>query len=114
MYVVSVSRLIRYFSAAKSEANAMSYTTACGFATTIIIASLFMVLFFHPYCLICYKTAVKMRVSWSALLYNKSLRLKTTAFEKTTIGQIVNLITNDVNQFDPLAIHRFRNFGWIS
>ncbi|CAG2111973.1 unnamed protein product [Medioppia subpectinata] len=100
--IVMIGRVIRYFSAPESEPNPMPYVTACLCAAGVVVSTLSHILISHPYCLMCYRAAVKVRVGWSALLYNKSLRLKTTAFEKTTIGQIVNLMTNDVSRFEEV------------
>ena len=49
------------------------------------------------------KNGMMMRVSCSGLIYKKALTLSNAAMMQTTTGQIVNLLSNDVQRLDFLA-----------
>ncbi|KAK5648315.1 hypothetical protein RI129_003207 [Pyrocoelia pectoralis] len=54
----------------------------------------------HQAMLAIMHTCMKMRVSCCSLVYRKSLKLSRTSLSQTTVGQIINLLSNDVSKFD--------------
>lgn len=82
-------------------------------SAAVMISSLALDSFIsHPCMMGMMHVSMKMRVSCSALLYRKALRLNRTALGQTTAGQMINLLSNDVSKFDngfPVA-----HFVWVA
>ncbi|XP_048505790.1 probable multidrug resistance-associated protein lethal(2)03659 [Athalia rosae] len=88
--------LLRYFDPASGMAKEEAYLWAMGIALCSIIHCLIL----HPSVLELGHVAMKMRVSCCSLIYKKCLKLSRTALAETTVGQVVNLLSNDVSRFD--------------
>ncbi|KAJ3620166.1 hypothetical protein MTP99_004150 [Tenebrio molitor] len=55
---------------------------------------------------------MKMRIACCSLVYRKLLKLKSTTVQKITLGQIINLLSNDAERFDK--VFAYLHFSWIS
>ncbi|XP_051160133.1 probable multidrug resistance-associated protein lethal(2)03659 [Leptopilina boulardi] len=100
-------RFLRYY----RTDNTISYSEAYLYAFGIIMCSAINIFVVHPYMMAILHMGMKMRVACCTLIYRKALRLSKTALGETTIGQAVNLLSNDVNRFDLAII--FVHYLWI-
>lgn len=97
-----IGRLMAYYSPQQIE---ITKEQAYLYATSIIGISLLNVMITHSYFFGLQQIGMKIRVACCSLIYRKALKLSKSALIDTTIGQTVNLMSNDVNRFDFLIIH---------
>lgn len=55
---------------------------------------------------------MKVRVATCSLIYRKALKLSTTALGNTSVGKVVNLLSNDVSRFDIVSV--FLHSMWLA
>ncbi|XP_032678093.1 probable multidrug resistance-associated protein lethal(2)03659 isoform X2 [Odontomachus brunneus] len=101
-----LGRLLRYF-----NTKEMDSTHAYLFAAGVIACSAINVFVIHPYMMGILHMGMQIRVGCCSLIYRKALKLTRTALGETTIGQAVNLLSNDVSRFDVAII--FLHYLWI-
>ncbi|XP_048004907.1 ATP-binding cassette sub-family C member 4-like [Leguminivora glycinivorella] len=89
----------------------VSLNDAYWYAAAVVLCSALNVLVVHSYMMAILHMGMKFRVACCSLIYRKSLRLSKTALGETTVGQVVNLLSNDVNRFDVAVI--FLHYLWI-
>ncbi|XP_022343366.2 ATP-binding cassette sub-family C member 4-like isoform X1 [Crassostrea virginica] len=102
-----LGQLIRYFTPQPNITQGEAYLYAAGMSLTAII----LAIFHHPYFFTVQRIGMQIRVACCSLLFRKALRLSNRALGQTTTGQIVNLMSNDVNRFDTAVM--FIHYIWI-
>uniref|UniRef100_A0A0U9HVH0 Putative ABCC protein n=1 Tax=Chrysomela populi TaxID=154003 RepID=A0A0U9HVH0_CHRPP len=70
------------------------------YAGMIVLSALLSVLTIHYYQLRIMQVGIKIRIALCSLIYRKALRLNQSALADTTVGQMVNLLSNDVGRFE--------------
>ncbi|KPJ13631.1 putative multidrug resistance-associated protein lethal(2)03659 [Papilio machaon] len=105
---VFLGKLIDFYG---REQTAIKPVDAYLYAGAVILCSALNVFVVHPYMMAILHMGMKFRVACCSLIYRKSLRLSKTALGETTVGQVVNLLSNDVNRFDVAII--FLHYLWI-
>jgi ATP-binding cassette subfamily C (CFTR/MRP) protein 4 len=77
----------------------------------ISLAFFIRALSFSTFLLELTSLGMKFRIACSSLIYRKLLKMKSTTIQKISLGQIVNLLSNDVEQFEKAVVSC--NFLWI-
>ncbi|XDB55923.1 hypothetical protein AB1E18_009385 [Capra hircus] len=84
-----------------------AYGYAAGLSACVLVwAVLHHLCFYHMQ-----RVGMRLRVAVCRMIYRKSLCLSSSAMGKTTTGQIVNLLSNDVNRFDQVTM--FLHYLWV-
>lgn len=105
---LALGQLILYYTPNQTEITEKeAYLYACG----VVLCSLLNVFLIHPYMMGVLHLGMKLRVACCSLIYRKALKLSKTALRETTAGQVVNLLSNDVNRFDVAVI--FAHLLWV-
>ncbi|KAG7502088.1 Multidrug resistance-associated 4 [Solea senegalensis] len=105
-----LGKLIGYFEN-QDSVNKSAIYEAYGYAAGISLSTICLTVLHHLYFYHAQREGMKIRVAMCHIIYRKALCLNNTAFSKTTTGQIVNLVSNDVNKFDEVTLHL--HFLWI-
>ncbi|XP_027249742.1 multidrug resistance-associated protein 4 isoform X3 [Cricetulus griseus] len=106
---IFLGKIIEYFEKYDPN-NSVALHTAYGYASVLSVCTLVLAILHHLYFYHVQCAGMRLRVAMCHMIYRKALRLSNTAMGKTTTGQIVNLLSNDVNKFDQVTI--FLHFLW--
>uniref|UniRef100_A0A3P8UDT2 Multidrug resistance-associated protein 4 n=1 Tax=Amphiprion percula TaxID=161767 RepID=A0A3P8UDT2_AMPPE len=107
---VLLGKLIEFFES-YDPANSAAINEAYGYAAGISLSTLGLTVLHHLYFYHVQRVGMKIRVAMCHMIYRKALCLNSAALAKTTTGQIVNLLSNDVNKFDEVTL--YLHFLWI-
>ncbi|XP_051464306.1 ATP-binding cassette sub-family C member 4 isoform X2 [Apus apus] len=103
---IFLGKIINYFE--KDSSSALNFPYC--YAAALSVCTLVLAIMHHLYFYHVQRAGMKLRVAMCHMIYRKALRLSNIAMAKTTTGQIVNLLSNDVNKFDQVTI--FLHFLW--
>ncbi|XP_015476097.1 multidrug resistance-associated protein 4 isoform X7 [Parus major] len=104
---IILGKIIEFFENSQKEED-LSYAYYC--AGALSVCTLILAIMHHLYFYHVQRAGMKLRVAMCHMIYRKALRLSNVAMAQTTTGQIVNLLSNDVNKFDQVTI--FLHFLW--
>ncbi|KAM9388323.1 ATP-binding cassette sub-family C member 4 [Phaethornis superciliosus] len=106
---IFLGKIINYFENYDSS-DEVALNFAYCYAAALSVCTLLLAIMHHLYFYHVQRAGMKLRVAMCHMIYRKALRLSNVAMAKTTTGQIVNLLSNDVNKFDQVTI--FLHFLW--
>ncbi|RMC06825.1 hypothetical protein DUI87_16273 [Hirundo rustica rustica] len=106
---IFLGKIISYFENYDSS-DELGLNFAYCYAGALSVCTLILATMHHLYFYHVQRAGMKLRVAMCHMIYRKALRLSNVAMAKTTTGQIVNLLSNDVNKFDQVTI--FLHFLW--
>uniref|UniRef100_A0A3Q2X474 Multidrug resistance-associated protein 4 n=1 Tax=Haplochromis burtoni TaxID=8153 RepID=A0A3Q2X474_HAPBU len=81
------------------------------YAAAMSISTLGLTILQHLYYYHVLRTGMRIRVAMCHMIYRKALRLSAKSMGQTTTGQIVNLLSNDVNRFDEITLNL--HYLWV-
>ncbi|CAF0892753.1 unnamed protein product [Didymodactylos carnosus] len=90
----------------------MSALTAWLLATGIVFCSASSSVLYHSFFYRMQQCSMQLRIAYTGIIYKKLLRLSSQSMNKTSTGQITNLLSNDANLIETALL--FMNFLWMS
>ncbi|KAB0345164.1 hypothetical protein FD754_022090 [Muntiacus muntjak] len=84
---------------------------AYGYAAALSACVLVWAVLHHLYFYHIQRVGMRLRVALCHMIYRKALCLSNSAMGKTTTGQIVSLLSNDVSRFDQVTM--FLHYLWV-
>ncbi|XP_041974686.1 ATP-binding cassette sub-family C member 4 isoform X2 [Aricia agestis] len=104
---VALSMMLSYW----EPGSDMTYEQAIYCAASVILMSLLIAFLNHHGTFSTQQFGMKVRIAACSLIYRKVMRMSSGALAETTAGQVVNLLSNDVNRFDYAFI--YTHFIWL-
>lgn len=104
---ILVGKLMEYY---RPFQTTITQESAYYYAFGIFILSLMDVMLLNYSYFGLQHLSMKMQVACRSLIFRKALKLNREALTKSTIGQMINLMSNDVSRFSYLCLHLHQAF----
>uniref|UniRef100_A0A087XBS8 Multidrug resistance-associated protein 4 n=1 Tax=Poecilia formosa TaxID=48698 RepID=A0A087XBS8_POEFO len=105
-----LGKIIEYFEKYNPD-DAAGLHAAYGFAAAMSVSTFALTILQHLYYYQVLRIGMRIRVAMCHMIYQKALRLSSESMGRTTTGQIVNLLSNDVNRFDEIILNL--HYLWV-
>ncbi|TRZ19234.1 hypothetical protein HGM15179_007907 [Zosterops borbonicus] len=103
-----LGRIIASYDPDNSEERSIAYYLGIGLCLLFFVRALLI----HPAIFGLHHIGMQMRIAMFSLIYKKILRLSSRVLDKISTGQLVSLLSNNLNKFDEgLAL---AHFVWIA
>lgn len=100
--------LLSYFTPNSTVTRNEAFT----YATIIVVMSCIGSVSVNQFIFKAFSNGMQVRLATCSLIYRKSLRLSSTALGHTSVGKVVNLLSNDVSRFDVCSF--FVHSMWLA
>ncbi|CAI6364367.1 unnamed protein product [Macrosiphum euphorbiae] len=107
---ILIGRLLSYFNTEGEKTTNLEQ--AYMYAACLTISTLVTMVLYHIPQVDMIHYGMKMRIACCSIIFRKAMRLSNTSLGETSVGRVVNLLSNDVNRFDKALF--FLHFLWIS
>nr|CAI9712223.1 unnamed protein product [Rangifer tarandus platyrhynchus] len=107
---IFLGKMISYienYDPSDSAALYKAYGYAAGLSACVLVWAVLHHLYFYH----IQRVGMRLRIAVCHMIYRKALYLSSSAMGKTTTGQIVNLLSNDVSRFDQVTM--FLHYLWV-
>ncbi|XP_043679996.1 ATP-binding cassette sub-family C member 4-like isoform X2 [Vespula pensylvanica] len=105
--------IINYFNISLKNSKRITKEEGIFYALGLVINIIISVCIFHHAYFQSQEIGMQIRVACTSLIYKKILRLSKAALMQTTnAGQIINILSNDMNRFDIVSINL--HYLWIA
>ncbi|KAB0797848.1 hypothetical protein PPYR_08841 [Photinus pyralis] len=108
---VFLGQLLLHYMPSVEEGSRTNLTEARWYAGGIVLLSVLRIALFHPLMVHSQLVGLKVKIACCSLIYRKALKLNNAAFDKTSLGQMINLLSNDVIIFTKCAL--MLNYLWV-
>ncbi|KAJ6654096.1 hypothetical protein lerEdw1_007460 [Lerista edwardsae] len=103
-----LGRIIASYDPSNSHERSIAYYLAIGLCLLFVVRMLLL----HPAIFGLHHIGMQIRIALFSLIYKKTLKLSSRVLDKISTGQLVSLLSNNLNKFDEgLAL---AHFVWIA
>lgn len=99
--------IIRYLkqspNACRRDKSCVTFEFAQWMASLLVISSLVLQVTRHYAWFLCSKSGNNIRTAITAMLYKKVLRMSKSSSKQAEMGQVINVIANDLTRFEDLS-----------
>ena len=99
-----IGRIVKYLAAADEDhLQGVSYDVAAYCVAGLIASTIIILVVIHHSFVFHLRYGNNARQAITQLVYKKVLRLSMSSFQETDVGQILNILANDMNRFEEVA-----------
>lgn len=106
---MAVGKIVTFF---EKDQTIISVSELYIYSTVVIVTLYVNAIFSHNATFHLLHIAMKMRIACSSLMYRKALKLSKSSVERTTIGNIITMLSSDVGKFEQGFF--LSHFVWIA